>query len=114
MSNREPTEFVGAYTVILFLIAGLMIFSILTHEMVIATARSLDAVAVFRMIQSIQAVYAIFAFSVGVLRALRSPLALPTTAAISILLAPLIPFGTAAFVYWMVSVRQRERAGHTV
>jgi hypothetical protein len=46
--------------------------------------------------------------SVAVLRSLRSPVAEPATVAVSVILLLWLPLGTAAFIYWLVSVRKRE------
>jgi hypothetical protein len=43
------------------------------------------------------------------LRVIRSPAALPATRLLSIVLVLWVPFGTAAFVYWLLRVRELER-----
>jgi hypothetical protein len=45
---------------------------------------------------------------VSVLRIVKSPIALDATAALNLLWALLFPFGTALFIWWLVSVRRRE------
>ncbi len=62
-----------------------------------------------RSLQAYEAILFAFCILVGVLRVYRSPLAGPTTAALSILLILWAPIGTAAFVYWIGWVRRRER-----
>jgi hypothetical protein len=52
--------------------------------------------------------FGVCATAVVVLRSRRSPLARPATAALNILWAPLIPFGTDLFVWWLVSLRKQE------
>jgi hypothetical protein len=48
------------------------------------------------------------AIAVVLFRSHRSPLAKSATAALNILWSPFIPFGTALFVWWLVSLRKEE------
>lgn len=48
--------------------------------------------------------------AVAALRFLGLPLARPVTTAVSFCLAVQLPFGTAAFLYWLLKVRENERA----
>lgn len=48
------------------------------------------------------------ALFVVLLRLRRSPLAKSATAAINICWAPIVPFGTALFIWWLVSLRKHE------
>jgi membrane associated rhomboid family serine protease len=48
------------------------------------------------------------AMAVVALRARRSPLARPATAALNIAWSIFVPFGTGLFLWWLISVRNRE------
>ncbi len=54
------------------------------------------------------AIVCIVALAVAILRSKGSPLARPTTAAVSILLALWLPLGTAMFIWWVAFVRRQE------
>ena len=47
--------------------------------------------------------------AVATMRFVGSPRARPGTTVVSFLLAVQFPFGTAAFLYWLLKVRERER-----
>lgn len=117
MNERETPELVYAYTVVIFIMAGLAMLMIASHEMLanlmMQDEKNAPAVWIMRFLQSIELIYSILGIVVGVLRVRQSPLALPTTAALSILLIGWPPFGTAAFCYWFFSVRRRERCEQT-
>lgn len=53
---------------------------------------------------------AVIAAFVTYLRARESAYAHGATAAFNVLLAVYFPFGTAAFLYWLLAIRKRERA----
>jgi hypothetical protein len=113
MERTGPLRY--SYTVILFVLAGLALIAIANHEFLIRTAANKVelVIAVMRCVQVLEAIIFLFAVTVGILRTYRSPLAWPTTAAVSILLAVWVPFGTAAFIYWVGWVRKPERASAT-
>ena len=104
MSESMPSRpsYVPAYTVCLFVVSVLAAMTLFSHQMMMEIFRQKNGneilTAVFRFLQA-----------VGVLRSRKSPLARPTTAAVSILLAVWFPFGTAIFIWWVAWVRRRER-----
>lgn len=99
-----------SYTVILLVLAGLALMATASHEFLIRTASQDEIVAaVLRFVQAVEVIIFLLAVTAAVLRTYRSRLALPVTAAVSILLVLWVPFGTAAFTYWVGWVRKRER-----
>jgi hypothetical protein len=54
--------------------------------------------------------FAVVAGFVTYLRARSSSYAPGATAAFNVVLALFFPFGTAAFLYWLLAIRKRERA----
>jgi hypothetical protein len=61
-----------------------------------------------RILAWLEAIQAAGCLLVAALRARGSAVAAPLTAAISILLSLWIPLGTAAFIWWLMRVRQEE------
>ena len=112
-TNRENPPLDSAYTVYLYVVGGLALMMVFSHQMllVITTAEEPNTFlrGVLRSLQAIELVVFFFAITVAVLRSKKSDLARPTTAAVSILLAMWVPFGTAAFIWWVGWVRRRER-----
>ena len=108
-STVNPRHLKYSYTVILFVLAGLSLIAAFNHELLIRITANEVVTPILRFVQAIEAIIFVFALIVAVLRTYRSPLALPTTAAVSILLALWMPFGTAAFIYWVGWVRKYER-----
>jgi len=98
-----------SYTVVLFVVAGFSLIAAFNHEFLIRRMANDVVTPILRLVQTIEAILFVLALIVGVLRTYRSPLAPPTTAAVSILLALWVPFGTAAFIYWVGWVRKHER-----
>lgn len=111
-ARTTPHTFVNAYTVALFIISFLAAAMIFSHEMIIELSRqeadSEVVIAVLRFVQAFEALLALAAVTVAILRCRRSRLAHPTTSAISMVLTIWFPIGTAVFIWWLVSIRQRE------
>lgn len=109
--------YVVAYTVCLFVVSGLAAMMVFAHQMLIVLLRqdneSETLTAIFRFLQAVEAILCLATLAVGVLRSRKSPLAGPTTVAVSILLAMWVPFGTAMFIWWVAWVRRRERCPAT-
>lgn len=113
--NNERPQFVMAYTVVLFLVGGFALMSLASHTFFLIPLMKEDpdhepiVIYVMHFVQAVEAILVVLCFAVGVLRAYRSRIAAPTTAALSILLIFWLPFGTAAFIYWVGWVRRREK-----
>ena len=60
------------------------------------------------LVRNLEIVMATGCLLVSAFRALGSRLAGPATIAVSWILAVWFPFGTAAFIWWMIRVRKRE------
>lgn len=104
----------AGYTVYLYVIAVLALMMVFSHQMILTIVREdvQDAAvtAVLRFLQAFELIIFASALAVAILRSRNSPLAGPTTAAVSILLVIWVPFGTIAFIWWVGWVRRRERA----
>ena len=107
MREEQPGESVQAYTITLFVLAGLMVLGAVMHHWMIGRATE-EVADVFVFVRNIELVMSLALITVAVLRAMDSPVAATATAAISILMAIWIPFGTGIFIWWLVSVRKRE------
>ncbi len=112
-SQRSRPACVVAYTVCLFIVSALAAMTVFAHQMFIEMFRQEDEseipIAIFHFLQAVEVILCIATLAVGVLRSRMSPLAGPTTVAVSILLAIWVPFGTAMFIWWVVWVRRQER-----
>lgn len=104
----QAKAYVNGYTVLLFVYGFLLVAG--TVVMYSVAAREEDTAWALRMAGNIEAILGAACLAVGVLRSRGSPVAGPATAAISIILSISFPFGTAAFVWWLVSIRKQERA----
>lgn len=71
-------------------------------------AADADATHPFSFISNLLALLGLAGLTVSLLRWMRFPLALPMTAALSIVLLIAFPIGTILSLYWLTSVRQRE------
>ena len=115
MSQSPPSRpaYVVTYTVCLFVVSALSAMMVFAHQMFIEMIRQEDEgeipIALFRFLQAVDVILCLATLAVGVLRSRQSPLAGPTTAAVSILLVMWLPFGTAMFIWWVVWVRRQER-----
>ncbi len=99
--------YVNAYTVLLFVYGFVLVLAaIVLHSVAKGDVESAWSL---RLVRNIEAALALACLAVAVLRSLGSAVAAPATAAISIVLSISFPFGTAAFVWWLVSIRKRER-----
>ncbi len=109
----DPPKRSMAYTVYLFVLSGLAVMSVFSHEMFIAMVAKDDSdgviTALFRCIQATELICAALGITAGCLRVYGSRLATPATAAVSILLIVWFPLGTAAFIWWVARVRKQER-----
>jgi hypothetical protein len=110
-TGRRPSR---GYTVYLFVIAVLAMVMAFSHQMLLTVIREeaddVILTSVFRFLQAFELIIFASALAVAVLRSRNSPLAGPTTAAVSILLVVWCPLGTIAFIWWVGWVRRRERA----
>jgi hypothetical protein len=103
----QPSGYVHGYTVLLFVYGFFLVMAaVMMHSL---AAQETEGAFGMRLAGNIQAILAVGCLVVALLRSRGSPLARPTTAAISIVLAISFPFGTAAFFWWLLSVRQQER-----
>jgi hypothetical protein len=103
----QARGYVYGYTVLLFVYGFVLVMAaVMMHS--VAAREGEDAWAM-RLAGNIEAILAVGCLSVAVLRSRGSPLARPTTAAISMVLAISFPFGTAAFFWWLLDVRKQER-----
>lgn len=106
---------VKAYTILLFILGGLALLVLASHTFLIIPIMQEEAepdpivLSVFRFLQVVEVFLSVSCIAVGILRVFGFRLARPATAAISILLFFWLPFGTAAFLYWVFWVRKRER-----
>ena len=111
--TQNSPRFVFAYTVCLYVIGVLSLMMIFSHQMLLTIMQESDGdvllTAVLRFLQIIEAIIFSSALVVAILRSKNSPLAKPTTAALSILLVLWVPFGTIAFIWWLGWIRLRER-----
>jgi hypothetical protein len=112
-TTSNPPRYRYAYTVCLFIIAGLAAMMVFSHQMMIGMFRQDPAadilIPVLRFVQSVEVILCLACLAVAVLRSKNSPLARPMTAAVSIFLAIWLPFGTAMFIWWLARVRRQER-----
>ncbi len=100
---------VKGYTVLLWVFGFfLVVAAVMMHSM---SAQEEESAWVFRMVRNMELVMAAACFLVATLRSIGSRIAGTATTAISIILATYFPFGTAAFIWWLVSVRKREESG---
>jgi len=110
--QKEATRpMVRAYTAVIIIMGVLYFFSGLLLVFVLLS-RVYDfgiLTALFIFLIFFYGFFAIGCWITAILRARRSPYALATTGAASVLFLPWIPFGTAAFVYWFGWVRKKER-----
>lgn len=99
-------RFVTGFTALL-LLSGVLLFigSVMAFNLAGVYVEVALELRIIAWTEAIQAAGCLF---VAALRARGLPVAAPATAAISILLILWIPLGTAAFVWWLVSVRQQE------
>jgi hypothetical protein len=105
----------GGYTVYLYVIAVMALMMVFSHQMILTIIREegenvVVLTSIFRCLQAIELIIFLCALAVAILRSRNSPLAGPTTAAVSILLVMWAPLGTIAFIWWVGWVRRRERA----
>jgi hypothetical protein len=103
--RNPPRPFVPrrSHTIAVGLLGALFLFFALTPA--VESPRTPE---VSRFSTAAMGFFGASAIAVVVLRSLRSPLATAATATLNILWAPFIPFGTALFVWWLVSLRKQE------
>ncbi len=105
----QARAYVHGYTVLLFVYGFFLVTAAITMYSM-AAREAEDPAWAMRLAANFEAVLAAGCLTVAVLRSLGSQVAAPATSAISIVLSISFPFGTAAFVWWLVSIRKRERA----
>ena len=99
-------RYVTGYTILLLVSGVLLAFGAVTlFSLAGVYAEAGRALRILAWLEGIQAAGCLI---VAALRARGSAVAAPATAAISILLSLWIPLGTAAFIWWLVRVRQEE------
>ncbi len=99
-------RYVTGYTMLLLLSGILLVFGTVTLFNIAGVYA--EAGWALRILAWLEAIQAAGCLLVAALRARGSAVAAPATAAISILLSLWIPLGTAAFIWWLVRVRQQE------
>jgi hypothetical protein len=102
----QARTYVNGYTVLLFVYGFVLVLAAIVLHSV--AAREGEPASALRFVRNIEAVLAVACLAVAVLRSLGSPVGAPATAAISIVLSISFPFGTAAFVWWLVRIRKQE------
>jgi hypothetical protein len=102
----QHRAYVNGYTVLLFVYGFVLVLAAVVLHSV--AERGEEPQWAMRFVRNIEAVLAIACLAVAVLRSLGSPVGAPATAAISIVLSISFPFGTAAFIWWLVSIRKQE------
>jgi len=107
MASRGATIHVKGYTVLLWLFGFVLAYGAMTFH-TLADGESGDARA-FEMIGNSLALVAVGCLVVAAVRSMNFRVAGTATAAISIILALSFPLGTAMFLWWLLSVRKRER-----
>lgn len=111
--DEHRPRYVSAYTVCLYVIGGLALMMVFSHQLVVEFLEEEEEdhvlMVVLRFVQAIEVIVFVYAVTVATLRAKNSPLAAPTTTALSILLVFWPPWGTAVFIWWVGWVRRRER-----
>ena len=106
MASGEATEQVKGYTALLLVFFfGLGTAAMMMHEL---AGRAEEDAWTLRMVRNFQIAMAAACLAVAVLRSIGSRMAGAATIAISVVLAMWFPVGTAAFIWWLVSVRKRE------
>lgn len=115
MSDRKLVQ---AYTVCLYVVGVVALIMVPTHQMTIAmleddAAGNITA-STLRILQILELILSLGCLSTAILRSRNSKHAPALTAAVSILLAAWLPFGTIVFIWWMWRVRHRERCESTV
>lgn len=108
MEDTNEFSHVKSYTTLLW-IAGffMLVAAVLMHTM---AQKEENEAWVFEMVRNIELVMALACFTVATLRSLGSRAAGTATAALSIVLALWVPFGTAIFFWWVFRVRERENS----
>lgn len=104
----QGRTYVNAYTVLLFVYGFVLVLAAIVLHSVAGREPEAEAAWAMRFVRNIEALLAVACLAVATLRSLGSPIAAPATAAISIVLSISFPFGTAAFIWWLVSIRKRE------
>ena len=110
-AGSEAPRFVRWFTVALLLLGLLSLLLVLLYEWVIrrhAATSDGSSTGALRYTQAICAAYTLCLLVGGVLRMVRSRLALTWTTCVCLLLLPFIPFGTAVGAVWLATVRSRE------
>ena len=117
-TSLDRPALVSSYTVCLLVVGVLALIIGFSHQMFVTLmpqqGNAQIVIAVLRLCQAIEIIVFVTATTAGVLRAKATELALPTTAAASILLAFWPPIGTAVFVWWMLSIRKKERTAASI
>ena len=104
-----PSQISQAYSVVLVLLAAWHLLSLGVRFVARGVAAATHAQAAVSWYTGVLfAILAISCLLVVHLRRQRSPYALPGTTALSVWLAIDLPFGTAAFLYWLLRVRRYE------
>jgi hypothetical protein len=99
-------RYVAGYTMLL-LVSGVLL-GIGTMTLFNLAGVYTEVGGTLRILAWLEAIQAAGCLLVAALRARGLAVAAPATAAISILLILWIPLGTAAFVWWLVRLRQEE------
>jgi hypothetical protein len=114
LPENNPPRYVASYTTALFLVGLLALAMIFSHQMLIRILQPRHhrevVIIALRFVQAIEMIVCICAFLLAYLRAKRSPIAATLTPAASIFLALWLPIGTIVFLWWLLSIRPRERA----
>ena len=109
MVAEEVVGQVKGYTVLLWVFGFFLVVSAVTMQSM--AAQEEESAWVFRMVRDIEIAMAVACLLVATLRSIGSRIAGTATTAISIVFAIWFPFGTAAFIWWLVRVRKQEEPG---
>jgi succinate-acetate transporter protein len=102
-----------SFTVCLYVTSMLAAMMIFSHQIIIVSLLEKHgdsiAITVIRSLQAFEAILAVACLATAILRSKESASASHLTAAVSIVLIFWCPFGTAIFLWWVISIRRRER-----
>ena len=106
--DEHRPRYVSAYTVCLYVLGGFALMMVFSHQLIVGVLEEEEKdrvlLAVLRFLQAIELIIFLYAVTVATLRAKNSPLAAPTTTALSILLIFWPPLGWKARCWTLLSL----------